>query len=332
MNERNLALIAIATVIPLAMVWVAYSGGILSMQQSTSSGNQSLSNSGITSSSSSITQSPSESPLPSNTTKIVASFFPLYDFAKHVGGNKVNVTAMVPVGVEPHDWEPTVQQIQSLLSADLFVYNGAGVDNWADKIVETNLVKVNASQGLPLLTDNQGNYDPHTWLDPVLAKRQVELIRNGLIKIDPQNIDYYIQNAQSYIYQLDSLDAKIRSGLSECAKSDFIAVHSAFSYFSNRYGLHQHTILGGDPEGEIPPQSLEQLVNFAKQYDIHVIYSEDLVDPRNAQTIANEIPNGKVLMLSPIEGINEEEQNAGIGYLEKMQQNLDSLKVGLDCK
>ncbi len=320
MNEKNMALIAIGIMIPLIMIWIAYSGGLF--LKPTSSENESLSNN------SSIVRSPSATPHAA--TKVMASFFPLYDFAKHVGGNKVNVTAMIPVGVEPHDWEPTIQQIQSLLSDDLFVYNGAGIDNWADKI-ETKL-KVNASEGLALLTDNHGNHDAHTWLDPVLAKRQVELIRNGLIKADPQNTDYYIQNAQSYIAQLDSLDARIKSELSTCTKTDFIAFHSAFSYFSNRYGLHQHTILGEDPEGEIQAQTLEQLLNFAKQYDIHIIYSEDLIDPRNAQAIADEIPNGKVLVLSPIEGIKTDEQRAGKGYLEKMEQNLENLKAGLDCK
>jgi zinc transport system substrate-binding protein len=319
MNEKNMALIAVGIIIPLIMIWIAYSGGLL--LKPTNSENESQSNN------SSIARSPSATP---HAAKVMASFFPLYDFAKHVGGNKVNVTAMIPVGVEPHDWEPTIQQIQSLLSDDLFVYNGAGIDNWADK-VETKL-KVDASEGLPLITDNHGNHDPHTWLDPVLAKRQVELIRNGLIKADPQNTDYYIQNAQSYIAQLDSLDARIKSELSTCTKTDFIAFHSAFSYFSNRYGLHQHTILGEDPEGEIQAQTLEQLLNFAKQYDIHIIYSEDLIDPRNAQVIADEIPNGKVLVLSPIEGIKTDEQQAGKGYLEKMEQNLENLKAGLDCK
>ena len=317
-----MALVAIAIVIPLTMIWTAYSGGLLSP-------NLTGLEFGSQSNDSSITQSLGASSH-NTTTKVVASFFPLYDFAKHVGGNKVNVTTLVPVGVEPHDWEPTTQQIQRLLSADLFVYNGAGIDKWADKI-ETKL-KVNASEGLPLLTDNNGNHDPHTWLDPVLAKRQVELIRNGLIKSDPQNTDYYIRNAQSYIAQLDSLDAEIKSELSTCAKTDFIAFHSAFSYFSNRYGLHQYTILGEDPEGEIQPQTLERLVNLAKQYSIHVIYSEEFLDPRNAQVIADEIPNGKVLVLSPIEGVRADEQQAGIGYLEKMRQNLENLKEGLDCK
>ena len=193
---------------------------------------------------------------------------------------------MVPVGVEPHDWEPTSQQILNLRSADLFVYNGAGIDTWADKVESKN--KVNLAEGLPLIKDSHGNSDPHTWIDPILAERQVELIRNGLIKADPHNTDYYIQNAQSYMAKLQALDAKIKTELSDCTKTDFIAFHSAFSYFSNRYDLHQHTILGSDPEGDILPQTLNELIQFAKQYGIHIIYSEELLDPRNAQTIANE--------------------------------------------
>jgi len=310
-----MALIAIAVVIPLTMLWVAYTGGVLISAKPASSGNK--------------IQSTVSSNNP-HTLKVVASIFPLYDFAKHVGGNKINITTMVPVGIEPHDWEPTTQQVQALLSTDLFIYNGAGIDKWADK-TETKL-KINASEDLPLLTDSHGSHNPHTWLDPVFAKRQVEIIRDGMIKADPQNADYYIHNAQSYIAQLDSLDEKIRSELSTCTKSDFIAFHSAFNYFSNRYGLHQHTILAEDPQGEIQPQTLEQIINFAKRSDIHVIYSEDLLDPRNAQIIADEIPDGKVLVLSPIEGVKADEQKQGTGYIEKMQQNLENLKEGLDCR
>jgi zinc transport system substrate-binding protein len=302
-----MALLAIAIVIPLAMIWVLYSGGALS----------------------SNTQPPESVVGNNSSVQVVASFFPLYDFAGHIAGNRVNMTTLVPPGVEPHDWEPTAQQVEQLRLADLFIYNGAGIDDWAST-VETKL-NVNASEGIALLSDSQANRDPHNWLDPVLAKRQVELIRNGLITADPQNTDYYIQNAQAYISKLESLDQKIKTELSSCAKTDFIAFHSAFGYFSNRYGLHQHAILSGGPEDEIFPQTLQNVVALAKQYGIHVIYSEELVDPRQAEVIANEIPNGKVLVLSPIEGIHQDEQKAGIGYIEKMEMNLENLKEGLEC-
>jgi zinc transport system substrate-binding protein len=283
---------------------------------------------------------------PASKIRIVASFYPIYEFAKQVGGNKVEVSNLIPVGIEPHDYEPTVQQILSAQSSDILVYNGAGLEPWIEKI--NAKFAVDTSQGLQLLQmSNKVNtkrggggapgevVDPHIWLDPILAKHQVEKIRDALLKADPMNKDYYNMNAQRFIGQLNSLDSSIRSQLSasKCPKKDFIVFHNAFSYFAKRYGLNQHSIHEGlTPEGEILPQRLQDIVQLARNLGLNVIYSEDLVDPRLSNVIAGEIPNGKVLILSPIEGINQEEQKAGIGYLDKMNQDTNNLKVGLDCK
>jgi zinc transport system substrate-binding protein len=282
---------------------------------------------------------------PASKIRIVASFYPIYEFAKQVGGNKVEVSTLIPVGVEPHDYEPTVQQILTAQSSDILVYNGAGLEPWIEKI--NAKFAVDTSQGLQLLQmSNKVNtkrgggapgevVDPHIWLDPILAKHQVEKIRDALLKVDPMNKDYYNMNAQRFIGQLNSLDSSIRSqfSASKCPKKDFIVFHNAFSYFAKRYGLNQHSIHEGlTPEGEILPQRLQDIVQLARNLGLNVIYSEDLVDPRLSNVIAGEIPNGKVLILSPIEGINQEEQKAGIGYLDKMNQDTNNLKVGLDCK
>jgi zinc transport system substrate-binding protein len=132
--------------------------------------------------------------------------------------------------------------------------------------------------------------------------------------------------------ELDKLDGTIRSELSNCEKRDFIAFHNAFSYFADRYGLIQHSIQGLSPEAEILPQRIQQIIELAGGYGIDTIYSEDLIDPRLANVIAQEIPNSNVLVLSPIEGIDKEEQNAGVGYLAKMKANVENLKIGLKCK
>ena len=132
--------------------------------------------------------------------------------------------------------------------------------------------------------------------------------------------------------ELDSLDGIIKSELSDCEERHFISFHNAFSYFANRYGLTQHSIQGLSPEAEVSPQQIQQIIELARGRDVDTIYSEDLIDPRLANVIAQEIPNGKVLVLSPIEGINKEEQNAGEGYLNKMRENLEILKIGLKCK
>ena len=283
--------------------------------------------------------------------EVIASFFPLYDFARHVGGDRAQVSSLIPVGIEPHDWEPTAQNIVALQGADMFIFNGAGFEGGWITEIQSNF-KVDTSTGIQLLEggghegeeegreeqvaeENVGTVDPHIWLDPVLAKHQVEVIRDTFIQLDPENSSYYRDNATRYILELESLDASIKSELlsSNCSLKDFIAFHDAFSYFANRYNLTQHSIQGISPEGgEILPQRIIQIRDLATQLGIDTIYSEDLVGPRLATVLANEIPNGRVLTLSPIEGVEQEELDQGIGYIEKMRENIENLKVGLKCQ
>jgi zinc transport system substrate-binding protein len=257
----------------------------------------------------------------------------LLEFTKQIGGNRVEVSSLVPIGIEPHDFDPTIRQIQNAETADILIYNGAGLEKWIEKINVKS--KVDASQNLSLLNSNgedkSGMYDPHVWLDPVLAKGQVESIRNALMNADPLNAKYYSENANKFIEKLDKLDDDIRGELLDCKKHDFISFHNSFSYFAKRYGLNQHSIYGLSPEGEILPQKLQQIIQLAKDKAINTIYSESLIDPRFANVVAEEIPNGKVMVLSPIEGINQKEQNQGIGYLDKMYENIKSLRIGLEC-
>jgi zinc transport system substrate-binding protein len=241
---------------------------------------------------------------------------------------------MVPAGIEPHDWEPTPRNIADAESADMIVYNGAGFESWFSGI--NAKFAVDTSRGIQLMEGGEGaqggsNFDPHIWLDPVLAKKQVEAIRDGFIQTDPVNSDYYSQNAQRYIAELDSLDSFIRSELSNCTLNDFIAFHDSFSYFANRYNLTQHSVHGVSPEGDVLPQRIQEITDLAATLGINVIYAEELVDPRLANVIAGEIPNGQVLVLSPIEGLEREELEQGLGYIDKMRENVQNLKVGLKC-
>ena len=149
--------------------------------------------------------------------------------------------------------------------------------------------------------------------------------------IDPINKDFYINNTKIFLNDLDNLDKTIRTQLESCKKRDFISFHNSFSYFAKRYGVTQHSISGSSPEAEITPTRLTEIIDLAKKSGLSVIYSEELVDPRYALVIAQEIPNGKVLPLSPIEGIARNEQNSGIGYVDKMNENIRNLAVGLEC-
>jgi zinc transport system substrate-binding protein len=286
----------------------------------------------------------SSSPITNTVTdkvRVVSTFYPIFEFVKQIGGDRVEVSSLIPIGIEPHDYEPTIQQIQNAETADMLVINGAGFEEGWIKNINTKFL-LDTSVGLNLTDDqggptgdNKGNgealINPHIWLDPLLAKQQVEKIRVGLINVDPTNAAYYNENAKRFITELNNLDSSITSGLSNCEKRDFIAFHDAFSYFADRYGLTQHSIHGVSPEADVLPQRLQQIVILARDTGLDTIYSEELVDPRFANVIAQEIPNGKVLVLSPIEGIDKEEQNAGVDYLDKMEENIENLKIGLKC-
>lgn len=302
LNQSRAALAAIAVVIPLAMLATVYTGR---PAQQASQENEKIT--------------------------VVASFYPLYEFASKIGGDRIEVSSLVPAGVEPHDWEPTSRDVLRVSSADILVLNGAGLESQKTTELEANTI-VDTSKGLELLQLPDGRPDPHIWLDPVLAKQQVLNIRDAIIGVDPQNADYYQKNAQQYVSELDSLDKFIASGLADCEKKDFIAFHEAFSYFAKRYGLNQHSIQGLSPQGEVLPQRIEEIIRLAGELKIDTVYSEDLVDPRLANVIADEIPNGKVLILSPVEGLNDEEQKAGLDYIDKMKLNVANLKAGLGCR
>jgi len=277
----------------------------------------------------------------SNQTKInvIASFFPIYEFVKAVGGDRIDASVLIPIGAEPHNFDPTIQEIQKANSANLLVYNGASMEEpWIHNLTPQN--SVDTSKGMNLLANPndpqiKGPNDPHIWLDPILAIKQVQNIRDGLEKVDPKNTVYYNQNAQNFVGQLNKLDLAFKGNLtsSNCAKRDFIPFHLAFGYFAPRYGLTAHPIHEGvTPNGEVLPQKLVEVVNLARNLGLKVIYSEDLLDPKSSQAIAEQIPGAKVMVLSPIEGINSTEQKAGIGYFDKMYQDLAALKVGLQCK
>ena len=148
---------------------------------------------------------------------VVATIFPLADFVKNVAGDKVDVITLLRPGDSPHTYEPTSRDMKAVAQATLLVVNGAGLDFWVEKLkaaASDNMVVVDTSavlaeEGLLLSGDehDDGGVNPHYWLDPVLAQKQVEAIASALAAADPGNKDFYLENAADYIAQLQSLDA-----------------------------------------------------------------------------------------------------------------------------
>jgi zinc transport system substrate-binding protein len=282
---------------------------------------------------------------------VVASFYPLYEFAKQIAGEHAEVISLVPVGIEPHDWEPAPQDIIRVQRAKLFVYNGAGLEPWVEKLLRDAKARgtavVRATERVALLAGDRPGHehaakpgapkgdthavDPHVWLDPVRAQAQVEAIRAGLAKADPANAASYAANAHAYRTKLAALDMAFATGLKQCARRDFVTTHSAFSYLARRYGLTQIPLQGIEPEAEPNPADLAALVKLAKARKVRYVFFETLVSAKLAETLAREI-GAQTLVLNPVEGLTKEEEAAGKGYLSVMDENLQNLRLGLECR
>ena len=275
--------------------------------------------------------------------RVVASFYPLYDFAKNVGGDRVRVTTLIPMGLEPHEFEPTVSDIVSLSEADVFIYNGAGMEPWAERIVQSanhsGLVVADTSRGITLLKSGSpesaggagAGIDPHIWLSPSLAKVQVDNIRDALSEADPEGKAYYEKNAAAYNARLDALDSEIMAAMDNCSKKNILVTHATLGYFCRRYGCTQLAITGVDPEAEPSPADLAKIIDQARENNVTAVFLESMIDPRAAQTISSEI-NGSVLTFNSVHGLTPEEEAAGDGYISLMEGNLANIKIGLGCE
>ena len=274
--------------------------------------------------------------------QIITSATFLNEFSQNIGKEMIDVTLLVPMGADPHDWEPTIRDREKLQKADVIIVNGIGYEHWIGSFDSNDNqgILVDTSNGISTLDsekhddhakedgheeedkNNHEDLDPHIWLNPVYAQLQVKNIANALSNSDPTNKNYYQSNAAIYNKELDLLDSKIRTELSGC-KTDFITFHNAFSYFSEEYGLTQHTIISSnDSHGEVTPQTLENIISLARELNIKVIFAEESTSTKTSQVIADEI-GGKVLVLSPLEIVSDET------YVEKMTQNLNNLKDAL---
>ena len=270
--------------------------------------------------------------------QVAASFYPLYYFSQQIAGDKANVLNITPAGAEPHDYEPTAQDIAQIENSKMLVLNGGGLEAWGNDIKQNlnpkNTVIVTAGEGLTnqkVMENGKNIVDPHIWQSPPLAKQMVDRILAGFIQIDPANSSYYQANADALKVQLDNLDKDYKQGLANCVEKNIITSHSAFGYLAAAYGLNQVSIAGLSPDAEPSSQQLADIVKFTKANNVKYIFFESLISPKLSDTIATEI-GAKTLVLNPIEGLTNDEIAQGKNYFTEMQNNLVNLKIALQCK
>lgn len=288
---------------------------------------------------------------------VVTSFYPLYDFARKIGGEYVNVINLVPAGVEPHDWTPKSSDMKNITKAEIFVYNGAGFEGWVDDFLkglekDSKLEVVEASHGVKLIDameeehEEEGNeeevegenaaaedadhgqYDPHVWVSPLSAKKLAENIKIALIKADAANEADYEANYQELIVKLDALSEKFKAVVAKSSRKEIIVSHQAYGYVARDFGLNQKPIMGISPESEPTAQEMKEISHFAEEHHVKYILFEELASPKLAETMANDLKI-ETLVFNPIEGLTDEQQEAGEDYFTEMEKNLISLEKAL---
>lgn len=269
------------------------------------------------------------SAVPSGKISIAASFYPVYFFASQIGGVKADVFTITPAGTEPHDYEPTTQDIAKISDSKLLVINGGNLEPWADRVKQ--LLNINnvviASDSI---AKDQLNQDSHFWLDPELAKVEASNIEKGFERIDPDNAAYYRSNLDKLVSQLTTLDQQFKLGLQNCQLKDFITSHAAFGYLASQYNLNQIAISGISPDEEPSSQKIAQIADLVKKENVKIIFFESLVSPKLSETIAKET-NARTMKLDPLEGLTDNDIKAGKNYFSVMDDNLKALQTALIC-
>jgi len=266
--------------------------------------------------------------------KVSVTFDAMKEFTQAVGGNKVEISTIIPDGTEPHDFEPKPRDIAALSSADVFVYNGMDMELWANNAITAsgnkNLVSVEASKGVtPIDSTDSGTssdrlYDPHVWISLKGAEIEVTNIKDALVKVDPSNSSYYEKNCADFISQLESLYKTYQVKFNAASTKDFVTGHAAFAYMCRDFGLKQNSVEDVFADGEPSAQKLKQLIDYCKANNVKTVFVEDMVSPAVSNTLASAV-GAKVEKIYTIES-----SEGGKTYIERMKDNLNEIYASLN--
>ena len=282
---------------------------------------------------------------PDSKLRVIATIFPLYDMARNIGGDQVKVSMLLPPSTDAHNFELKPDDIIRISKADLFLYVNMEMEQWAYKVINATssnikLLPVETGSGINMLplTDSDeedhraSKFDPHIWLDFVNAQKMVDNITTALVKIDQRHSDYYLKNAALYKNKLAALDNKFTVGLTGCKSRTILhAGHWAFAYLANKYGLKYYSVYNVSANSEPEPQKIIALIQQIKNTKAPYIYTEELMNPRLAETIATET-GASLLKLNNGNTISKAEMSRGVSFLSLMEENLVNLKKGMQCR
>ena len=278
--------------------------------------------------------------------RIMATVFPLQQFAAAIAGGRGEATLLLPPGASVHVWQPRPQDIVRLSQCDLLLYIGSGLEPWLPDMLKAfpagRIRTLEAAAGLAVPGNEEGEeagplhapkaLDPHVWLDFSLDERIADRIAAALAKIDPAGGPEFEKNARALKARLAALDAEFRAGLAGCRGKDIVlAGHGAFGYLARRYGLVQIALFGLSPDALPSAKDLMKVVDFCRKQGLRTVYFENSVPPDLSETLAREI-GGRVLVLKAGHNLTREEQEKTVSFFDLMAEDLRNLQAGLGCR
>ncbi len=252
---------------------------------------------------------------------VYTSFYAMNDFVKTIGGEDIVYHCIVPSGTEPHGFEPTASDIAKLSKADVFVYNGGGIDAWAEKIADTlpdSVAVVCASEGI-----EEDENDPHIWLSFENADRQLENIYKAFSTVDSQNSQNYLDRLTQYSAKMDELEKEYENA-GFTGKKLFVT-HGAYGYLCKEFGMEQIALEGVSGDSDPSPAQMADMVNKIKEDGAKCIFYDPLEGDKTARAVAEEAGVG----ISPLYTFESDLEREHRGYLTIMQLNLEQLEKGL---
>lgn len=260
--------------------------------------------------------------------QVVVTFNAMKEFANIIGGNKVEVTSLIQGNIEPHDFEPTSKEIKKIDGSDIFIYNGAGIDDWAEdvlKSVNNKVPVVKATEGLELIKINDSNsehgvYDPHIWHSLKMSQGALRNIEEKLVNIDPESKEYYENNYNNAVKRMNDLYTEYEGKFNTLNNKVFVTGHEGFGYLCNDFKLRQIGIENVFASGDPSPARLKELAEICKENNVKVIFMEEQISPKLSETLAKEV-GAKVEVIDNLECEGE--------YFSTMESNLNKIYEAL---
>lgn len=281
--------------------------------------------------------------------KVSLSTFALYDIAKNISQDSMDLIMILPFGVDAHSFEPTPKLMTEIMQSNLVVYSGAGLEPWVESF-DFKSKTIDMSKSVKLLevknSDEDEHHehghhdhhhhhdsalDPHYWLDIQNMVIATKLMSDEFIKISPKNETIYKQNSEKYIAKLQSIDAKYKKALLSCKKNTIIVNHNAFSYLSNNYGFHVESLSGLSPEAQPSAKNMVKLIEHVREHDVKTVFFESFVSDKAMKSIASEA-KVDVDVLQPLGNITADEAKMKLSYEDIMLINLEKISKALVCE